>query len=83
MFFGGRWALKEPAQRRVSPLVGAFGFSASLGYISFFGHLSDIDGGTNGPIPHIVLTAIIGVLFAFGVGAFFWLLSIAIRVERR
>ena len=82
LFFGGRCALKESTERRVSPLVGAFGFSASLGYISFFGHMSDINGGTNGPIPHIALTAIIGVLFVFALGAFFWLLAIAMRVER-
>jgi hypothetical protein len=44
--------------------------------------MSDINGGTNGPIPHIALTAIIGVLFVFVLGAFFWLLAIAMRVER-
>ena len=83
LFFGGRSALKARPERRVSPLVGAFGFSASLGYISFFGHLSDIGSGTNGPIPHIALTAIIGVLFALGLVSFFGLLGIAVRAEHR
>lgn len=84
LFVGGRWALKTVPARRLSPLVGALGFCASLGYMSFFGHLSDLDRGigTNGPISHIALTAIIGVLFALAVGSFLWLLTIAIRVER-
>jgi hypothetical protein len=82
LFFGGRLALKAPQERRVGPLVGALGFTASLAYMSFFGHLSSLNEGTNGPIPHTALTAIIGVLFVAAFVSFSWLLRIASRAEQ-
>ena len=82
LFVGGWFALRPGSASRLSPLVGALGFSTAMGYLSFFGHLAAIDQPVNGPIPHALLTAIIGVLFAFAALSFAAALVLAVRAER-
>jgi len=83
LLFAGAWfALRPGNASRLSPLVGAFGFSTAMGYVSFFSHVSSIDGPTNGPIPHVLLTAIIGALFALAAATFVAGVVLSIRLER-
>jgi hypothetical protein len=79
---GGWFALRPGSSSRLSPLVGALGFCTAGGYDSFFGHLASLDEPVNGPIPHVMLTAIIGLLFALAVLTFAAALVIAVRSER-
>jgi hypothetical protein len=82
LLVGGWFALRPGNVSRLSPVVGALGFSTAMGYSSFFGHLEAIDQPVNGPIPHALLTAIIGMLFALAAASFLAALVLAVRLER-
>jgi hypothetical protein len=53
-----------------------------MGYDSFFSHLASLDQPVNGPIPHVTLTAIIGLLFVLAVLTFGAAIAVAVRSER-
>jgi len=82
LIVGGWFALRGRNASRLSPLVGALGFCTAMGYDSFFGHLASLEQPVNGPIPHVALTVIIGVLFALAVVSFGVAIALAVRVGR-
>jgi len=50
-----------------SLLAGAWGFTCAMFYMSFFGHLEDLERPDHGPLAPRPLTAIIGILFGLTV----------------
>jgi hypothetical protein len=58
----GVWATETDAPSRGGRtlLAAAWGFTCGLGYASFFGHLRTVDQPDVGPLPHALLTTVIG-----------------------
>jgi len=64
LLYGGRAARRGRPQRNATPLAGAWGFTCSMFYGSFFSHLETRGEKGTGPIDSVSLTITIGVLFA-------------------
>jgi peptidoglycan/LPS O-acetylase OafA/YrhL len=67
------WAWQAARRNRPnapSLLAGAWGFTCAMFYMSFFGHLGDLQRPDHGPIDQRPLTAIIGILFGVTVLGF-------------
>ena len=60
----GWWSARRRQLGAYAALSGAWGFTCAMFYMSFFGHLSQLDSPDHGPIEHRELTVIIGILFA-------------------
>ncbi len=60
----GWWSVQRRRVGAHAALSGGWGFTCAIFYMSFFGHLSQLDSPDHGPIEHRVLTVIIGILFA-------------------
>jgi hypothetical protein len=81
LILGGWFALRPGKASRLSPLLGALGFSTAMGYVSFFDHLATFRGSVNGPIPHALLTVVIGILFGLCVLTFVAAFVLSVRAE--
>src|SRR5262245_15144820 len=60
------WAWQAARRNRPhapSLLAGAWGFTCAMFYMSFFGHLEELQHADHGPIDQRSLTVIIGILF--------------------
>lgn len=66
----GWHAARRSRPGALSLLAGAWGFTCAMFYMSFFGHLADLERPDHGPIEHRSLTVIIGILFGVTVLGF-------------
>ena len=67
------WAWQTARHRRppaLTRLAGAWGFTCAMFYMSFFGHVAEIQNPDHGPIDQRSLTLIIGILFGVTVLGF-------------
>ena len=62
LLFAG--AMLSTGRRAHNLLSAAWGFTAAMAYMSFFGHLQRLGQPDHGAIPHGPLTALIGLLLA-------------------
>lgn len=67
LLHGGRQSLRGAG---ATPLCGAWGFTCSMFYMSFFSHMASLDKPDHGPFDQIPLTITIGVLFAITIVGF-------------
>lgn len=66
----GWWSVRRSQVGASAALAGGWGFTCAMFYMSFFGHLSQLDSPDHGPIEHRELTVIIGFLFAITIVGF-------------
>ncbi len=66
----GWWSDKQRRVGAEAALAGGWGFTCAMFYMSFFGHLSQVDSPDHGPIDNRELTVIIGILFALTIVGF-------------
>ena len=57
----GAWRSGRNVREGQPFLAAAWSFTCGLGYASFFGHLEHINEPDRGHIPHVMLTAILGL----------------------
>jgi hypothetical protein len=57
----GAWRSGRDAREGQRYLASAWAFACGMGYMSFFGHLKNIQAPDPAPIPHLAVTAIIGL----------------------
>ena len=68
----GAWRSSRDERDGQRYLASAWAFACGMGYMSFFGHLRNINAADPAPIPHIWVIAILGIG---------WLLAIISLVE--
>jgi hypothetical protein len=70
LLVGWRRAHSRPSPRGPAILCGAWGFTCAMFYASFFSHLQRYGEPDRGPDDPVVLTIVIGVLFALTIAGF-------------
>jgi hypothetical protein len=75
----GWWSARREQVGGHAALAGGWGFTCAMFYMSFFGHVSQLDSPDHGPIEHRELTIIIGILFAITIVGFASALNAARR----
>lgn len=80
LLYGARQALRPAPYGSTVALAGAWGFTCSMFYMSFFSHIEHLDQPDHGPFDQLPLTIVIGLLFAITICGFVMTL---IRRQRR
>lgn len=70
LLYGARQALRPAPHGTTVTLAGAWGFTCSMFYMSFFSHLEHLDQPDHGPFDQLPLTIVIGLLFLITIFGF-------------
>ncbi len=57
----GAWRCRRNLRDGQKYLAAALAFGCGMGYMSFFGHLKNLDAPDPAPVPHLWVTAVIGI----------------------